>query len=188
MNSKAEDEPAVAAKYEKNATTPGLAHETTLKLLPIRVSHLCKRSALLQRGNALAALGRQEDARKSYEETFPLIKDEPRCARVDWERFSLFINIGNTFSRSGDFELADEQFKLAEQLGKDHLEEEEGSKNDGCGMVDGAKRARAFALKKAGREEEGKAILKEVIASQIKLKMEKEKQNQESGKAATGGE
>ena len=141
----------------------------------MRVSHLCKRSALLQRGNALAALGRQEDARKSYEEVFPLVKDEPRCARVDWERFSLYINIGNTFSRSGDFELADEQYKLAEQLGNDHLTEEEGSKNDGSGMIDGAKRARAFALKKAGREEEGKALLKEVIASQIQLKMEKEK-------------
>ena len=119
------------------------------------------------------------------------MKDEPRCARVDWERFSLFINIGNTFSRSGDFELADEQFKLAEKLGRDHLEEEEGSKNDGSGMVDGAKRARAFALKKVGREDEGKAILKEVIASQIKLKLEKEKKKQddaEAAKAVAGGE
>jgi hypothetical protein len=139
----------------------------------------------------LAALGRQEDARKSYEEVFPLVKDEPRCARVDWERFSLYINIGNTFSRSGDFELADEQFKLAEKLGMDHLEEEEGSRNDGSGMVDGAKRARAFALKKVGREDEGKAILKEVIASQIKLKLEKEKMKQdetEAAKAVAGGE
>lgn len=139
----------------------------------------------------MAALGRQEDARKSYEEVFPLVKDEPRCARVDWERFSLYINIGNTFSRSGDFELADEQFKLAEKLGRDHLEEEEGSRNDGSGMVDGAKRARAFALKKVGREDEGKAILKEVIASQIKLKLEKEKKKQdeaEAAKAVAGGE
>lgn len=139
----------------------------------------------------MAALGRQEDARISYEEVFPLVKDEPRCARVDWERFSLFINIGNTFSRSGDFELADEQFKLAEKLGRDHLEEEEGSRNDGSGMVDGAKRARAFALKKVGREDEGKAILKEVIASQIKLKLEKEKKKQdeaEAAKAVAGGE
>ena len=139
----------------------------------------------------MAALGRQEDARKSYEEVFPLVKDEPRCARVDWERFSLYINIGNTFSRSGDFELADEQFKLAEKLGMDHLEEEEGSRNDGSGMVDGAKRARAFALKKVGREDEGKAILKEVIASQIKLKLEKEKMKQdetEAAKAVAGGE
>jgi tetratricopeptide (TPR) repeat protein len=181
---KAEDEPDVDPKYEKNATTPGLAHETTLKLLPIRVSHLCKRSALLQRGNALAALGRQEEARASYEQVFPLITDEPRCARVDWERFSLFINIGNTYSRAGDYDLADEQFKLAEQLGRDHLGDTEGSDNDGHGMVDGAKRARSFALKKAGREEEGKTILKEVIASQIKLKMEKEQKKKDEEEAA----
>ena len=44
-------------KYEKNATSPGLANPTTLKLLPLRVSQLCMRSALLQRGNALAAMG-----------------------------------------------------------------------------------------------------------------------------------
>jgi hypothetical protein len=67
---------------------------------------------------------------------------------------------------------------------KDHLTEEEGSKNDGSGMVDGAKRPRAFALKKAGREEEGKALLKEVIASQIQLKMEKEKAKKEEEEAA----
>jgi tetratricopeptide (TPR) repeat protein len=163
-----------------------LAHEVTLKLLPIRISNLCKRSALLQKGNALAALGRQEEARLAYEQVFPLIQDEPRCARVDWERFSLFINIGNTYSRCGEFELGDEQYKLAEQLGRDHLNDEEGSKNDGCGMVDGAKRARAFALKKAGREEEAKALLKEVIASQIELKMRK--QEEEAAKAKNNAE
>jgi len=180
----AEEVPQIDPKYEKNATTPGLAHENTLKLLPIRVSELCKRSALLQRGNAFAALGKQEEARKSYEDVFPLIKEEPRCARVDWERFSLFINIGNTFSRAGDFELADEQYKIAQRLGQDHLDEEEGSKNDGQGMVDGAKRAKAFALKKAGREDEGKIILKEVIESQIRLKMEKEKKKKEEEEEA----
>lgn len=180
----AEEDPQIDPKYEKNATTPGLAHENTLKLLPIRVSELCKRSALLQRGNAFAALGKQDEARKSYEDVFPLIKDEPRCARVDWERFSLFINIGNTFSRAGDFELADEQYNIAQRLGQDHLDEEEGSKNDGQGMVDGAKRARAFALKKAGREDEGKVILKEVIESQIRLKMEKEKKKKEEEEEA----
>lgn len=185
----AEDAPEVDPKYEKNATTPGLAHETTLKLLPMRVAHLCKRSALLQRGNALAALGRQEDARASYELVFPLVEEEPRCARVDWERFSLYINIGNTFSREGEYDLANAQFQLAEKLGSDHLSDDEGSKNDGHGMVDGAKRARAFALKKVGREDEGKAILKEVIESQIKLKMEKEqKKKEEEAAAATEAE
>lgn len=136
----------------------------------------------------MAALGRQEDARNSYEEVFPLVVEEPRCARVDWERFSLYINIGNTFSRSGDFELADDQYKLAEKLGKDHLGEDEGSRNDGHGMVDGAKRARSFALKKAGREAEGKAILKEVIASQIQLKIEKEKKKKDDEEAAAAAQ
>lgn len=155
----------------------------------MRVAHLCKRSALLQRGNALAALGRQEDARASYELVFPLVEEEPRCARVDWERFSLYINIGNTFSREGEYDLANAQFQLAEKLGSDHLSDDEGSKNDGHGMVDGAKRARAFALKKVGREDEGKAILKEVIESQIKLKMEKEqKKKEEEAAAATEAE
>jgi len=184
----AEETPDVDPKYEKNATTPGLAHPSTLKLLPVRVSNLCKRSALLQRGNALAAMGKQEEARASYEEVFPLIKMEPRCARVDWERHSLFINIGNTYSRLGDFDLADVHYKRAEQLGLDHLGTEGGSKFDGTGMVNGAKRARAFALKKAGREEEAKVILKEVIESQIKLNMEEEtkkKKQQNNAAAAT---
>jgi len=97
--------------------------------------------------------------------------------------------MGNTFSRSGDFQLANEQYKLAEKLGRDHLNEEEGSKNDGHGMVDGAKRARAFALKKAGREDEGKAILKEVVESQIRLKLEKDKKKEEEEAATkTAGE
>jgi hypothetical protein len=39
-------------------------------------------------------------------------------------------------------------------------------------------------LKKAGREEEGKTILKEVIASQIKLKMEKEQKKKDEEEAA----
>ena len=115
------------------------------------------RSALLQRGNALAALGKEDEARESYEKVFPLLENEPRCARVDWERHSLYVNIGNTFSRSGDFTLADEQYKIAEQLGGDHLTAEGGSENDREGMVFCAKRARAFAPR------EVKAILKEVI-------------------------
>lgn len=155
-----------------------------MKLLPLRVSQLCKRSALLQKGNALAAMGKQDEARASYELIFPLLKDEPRCARVDWERHSLYINIGNTHSRDGNFELADEQYKIAETLGNDHLTTEEGSATDGNGMVNGAKRARAFALKKAGREAEGKAVLKEVIEAQIKVNADTEKKKMEE-EAAT---
>lgn len=164
----ANDEPVIDSKWEKNATAPGLANPAALKLLPIRVSHLCMRSALLQRGNALAAQGKEDQARESYEKVFPLLEKEPRCARVDWERHSLYVNIGNTFSRSGDFTLADEQYKIAEQLGNDHLTADGGSENDGKGMIACVKRARAFAMKKAGRVDEAKAILKEVIEQQIK--------------------
>lgn len=185
----ADDEPKLDPKFEKNATTPGLANPAALKLLPIRVSHLCMRSALLQRGNALAALGKEEEARESYEKVFPLLEKEPRCARVDWERHSLYVNIGNTFSRSGDYTLADEQYKIAEQLGSDHLSAEGGSENDGKGMVACAKRARAFALKKTGRIDEAKAILKEVIDQQIKDNiLAEQKKKEEEEKAAKEAE
>jgi len=167
----AEDKPVVDEKYERNATTPGLAHPSTLKLLPIRVAHLCMRSALLQKGNALCALGLQEKAREVYETVFPLLENEPRCARVDWERHSLYVNIGNTFSRDGDFELANEQYKIAENIGNDHLGEQGdgGSVHDGASMVNTAKRAKAFALQKAGKPDEAKALLKEVVAAEIEL-------------------
>lgn len=182
---KADDNPVLDPKFEKNATTPGLANPAALKLLPIRVSHLCMRSALLQRGNALAALGKEDEARESYEKVFPLLEKEPRCARVDWERHSLYVNIGNTFSRSGDFTLADEQYKIAEHLGDDHLSSEGGSENDGKGMVACAKRARAFALKKNGSIDEAKKILKEVIDQQIKDNIAAEqKKKEEEDKAA----
>jgi len=180
----ANDEPTIDANYEKNATSPGLANVTTLKLLPIRVAHLCLRSALLQRGNALAALGKEDQARESYEQVFPLLENEPRCARVDWERHSLYVNIGNTFSRSGDFTLADEQYKIAETLGRDHLELTEGSQNDGKGMVACSKRARAFALKRDGRADEAKKVLKEVVEQQIKDNMEAELKKKEEAEAA----
>jgi len=163
----AEDNPVVDPKYEKNATSPGLANPSTLKLLPLRVSQLCMRSALLQRGNALAALGREEEARATYEQVFPILKDEPRCARVDWERHSVYVNIGNTYSRMGDFENADAQYKVAEALGHDHINEKGGSEDDGRSMILCAKRSRAFALKKVGRVEEAKELMKEVIAQKL---------------------
>jgi len=175
----AEEDPVVDLKFERNATTPALANPAALKLLPIRVSDLCMRSALLQRGNALAARGEEDEARESYEKVFPLLEKEPRCARVDWERHSLYVNIGNTFSRSGDFTLADEQYKIAEKLGNDHLQSEGGSENDGKGMVACAKRARSFAMKKAGRIDEAKVILKEVIDQQIADNIVAEKKKEE---------
>lgn len=181
----AEENPVIDPNYERNATTPSLANPVALKLLPIRVSDLCMRSALLQRGNALAALAKEDEARESYEKVFPLLEKEPRCARVDWERHSLYVNIGNTFSRSGDFTLADVQYKIAEQLGNDHLNLDGGSETDGKGMVACAKRARAFAMKKAGRIEEAKTILREVIEQQIQdnIAAEKKKKEEEEAEA-----
>mmetsp|Transcript_1935 Transcript_1935/g.2713 ORF Transcript_1935/g.2713 Transcript_1935/m.2713 type:complete len:424 (-) Transcript_1935:73-1344(-) len=182
----AEDSPVVDPKYEKNATTPGLAHSSTLKLLPIRVSHLCLRSSLLQRGNALCAMGKEDEARESYEKVFPLLEEEPRCARVDWERHSLYVNIGNTFSRQGEYDLANEQYKLSEELGNDHLRGEGGSIKDGKAMVNASKRARAFAMKRAGKTDDAKALLKEVVTNEIKYKAEEEaeKKAEEEKKAA----
>lgn len=186
----AEDDQKIDLKYEKNATVPGLASLTTLKLLPIRVSHLCKRSALLQRGNALAALGKEGEARESYESVFPLLVDEPRCARVDWERHSLRVNIGNTHSREGNYELANEEYKIAEQLGNDHCNIEGGSIKDGKSMISSVKRSRAFALRRAGKIDEAKALLKEVIDQQIidNLEAEKKKAEEAEKKAEEANE
>lgn len=181
----AEDTPLINAKYEKNATTPGLANPSTLKLLPIRVSYLCQRSALLQRGNALAAMGLEDEARQSYEKVFPLLEGEPRCARVDWERHSLFVNIGNTHSRSGDYTSANEQFKIAENLGNDHFGKEQGSEKDGKGMIACTKRARAFALRRDGNMDEAKSLLKEVLEQQMKDNLEAEKKKAEEKEEAS---
>ena len=180
----AEDDPKIDPKYEKNATTPGLANPSTLKLLPIRVSHLCKRSALLQRGNALSALGKDAEARESYESVFDLLVGEPRSPRVDWERHSLYINIGNTFSRSGDYDAANEQYNIAEQIGNDHIAGGEGNTKDGKGMVACAKRARAFALRRADKIDEAKALLKEVVDQQIKDNLEEAKAKEEAAEKA----
>jgi tetratricopeptide (TPR) repeat protein len=163
----AEDNPVIDPKYEKNATSPGLANPATLKLLPIRVSQLCMRSALLQRGNALAALGKEDEARETYEKVLPILVYEPRCARVDWERHSVHVNIGNTYARVGGFDKADEHYKIAEALGNDHVNEKGGSEDDGRSMILCAKRARSFALKKVGRVDEAKKLLAEVIKDKI---------------------
>jgi len=186
ISEEANDMPKIEQKYEKNATTPGLANPTALKLLPIRVSHLCLRSALLQRGNSLAAMGKESEARDSYQKVIPLLEGEPRCARVDWERHSLYVNIGNTFSRTGDFDSADAQYTIARAMGTEHLDQEGGSVSDGKGMVACAKRARVFALKKADRIDEAKKLLKEVLDQQIKdnIEKEEEKKNKEAEEAA----
>jgi len=190
----AEDNPILDPKYERNATTPGLANPATLKLLPIRVSQLCMRSALLQRGNALAALGDEPKARETYQQVFPILEGEPRCARVDWERHSVYVNIGNTFSRSGDFDKANVQYTISEALGDDHVSEKGGSEDDGRSMILCAKRSRAFALKKVGRIDEAKALLGEVVQQKIaddaaaaqKKEEEAVKAKEEQEKASAG--
>lgn len=147
------------------------------------------RSALLQRGNALAALGRESEAEQTYAQVLPILKDEPRCARVDWERHSVHVNIGNTYARRGDYASAEEQYNLAEKLGEDHINEEGGSEDDGRSMVLCAKRSKAFALKKVGRVEDAKALLKEVLEQKIRDDAEAaKKKEEEAKKAADGGE
>ena len=143
------------------------------------MSELCLRSAYLHKGNALAALGREAEARETYLKVMPMLEPEPRCGRLDWERVSIYVNVGNTFSREGDFEKADEQYAKAEALGREHITASEGNQIDGMGIVVIAMRARAFALKRAGREDEGKKVLKDVIAMQINLNAENEKKKAE---------
>jgi tetratricopeptide (TPR) repeat protein len=163
------ERPAINANYQKNATKPGLANQASLKVMPPRVSHLCLRSAWLHMGNAYASKGMEGEARVYYEKVFPLLADEARCQRIDGERHALYVNIGNTYTREGNFDRADEEYKKAEQLGQDHLDAAVGSEDDGITMIIGAKRARAKALKKVGREDDAKALMKEVVATQLKL-------------------
>jgi tetratricopeptide (TPR) repeat protein len=125
------------------------------------------RSALLQRGNALAAMGREDEARETYEKVFPFLEGEPRCARVDWERHSVHVNIGNTYARTGEYDRADEKYKIAESIGMDHINEAGGSEDDGRSMILCAKRSRAFALKKVGKVEEAKTLMAEIIKQKI---------------------
>lgn len=179
----AEEEPKIDPKYEKNATSPGLANPTSLKLQPLRVSQLCLRSAYLHRGNALRALGRDAEARESYSKVLPMLENEPRCGRLDWERMSIIVNIGNTFTSEGDYAKATEQYDKAEKLGKDHLDAKDGNKTDGMGIMLAAMRARAFSLKKAGKEDEAKAKLREVLELQMKLNVELEKKKKEEEEA-----
>jgi len=173
----AEEDPTPNPKHETNATCPGLSNPSLLKFFPKRVAILCQRAAYLHRGNALSALGRDEEARGSYEKVLPLLDPEPRCCRLDWERSSALVNIGNTFSRQGNFEKANEYYDKAEKLGTEHMDAKDGNRGEGMGIRMVAMRARAFALKKAGREEEAKTLLREVLKYQLEYNelMEKEK-------------
>ncbi|GKY95597.1 hypothetical protein MPSEU_000521000 [Mayamaea pseudoterrestris] len=158
----AEEEPK-EPKYETNATYPGLSHPTSLKYIPARASMLCKRAAYLHAGNALHAQGKYAEAREYYEKTLPLLEPEPRSCRIDWERSAALINIGDTHSREDNYELASKYYDKAEQFGKDHLVVEDGNHTEGKGIVVVTKKARAAALKRAGKEEEAKSMWREVL-------------------------
>ena len=144
-----------------------------------RVSLLCLRSAHLHRGNALSALGRDEEAKASYLLVLPMIEKEPRSCRLDWERNSCFVNIGNTYSRQGNFVKANEYYDMAEKLGKDHVDAENGNKVDGMALMIVSMRQRSFALKKAGKDDDAKKQMRAVLEMQQKLDVETVKQNAE---------
>lgn len=132
-------------------------------------------------------MGREEDAIKTYNEVFPLLEGEPRCARVDWERHSLYVNIGNCLSRSGNYDAASEQYEIAEKLGAEHIEA--GNTKDGKGMVACSRRSRAFALRRAGKVDEAKALLRQVLEDQIKDNLEADRlKAEEAAKAAAEAE
>jgi hypothetical protein len=134
-------------------------------------------------------MGQEVEARETYEKVFPFLEGEPRCARVDWERHSVHVNIGNTYARAGDYERADEHYKIAEHIGLDHINEAGGSEDDGRSMILIAKRSRAFALKKVGKVEEAKTLMAKVIKQKIAddAAAAKRKEEEAAATAAVGG-
>ena len=115
-------------------------------------------------------MDKDEEARAIYEKAIPILALESRSARVDWERSSFIVNIGNTYSRQGDFEKANEMYTKAEKLGKEQCEMK--ATPDGLGLILVSKKARAFALKRCGREDDGKTVMREVIEGQMELDKE----------------
>lgn len=180
MAVEAEDKPQLK-NHEKDPTYPGLLNKGLLQYMPLRVSTICLRSVYLHCGNALSAMGKDEEARAQYEKALPILENEPRSARLDWERSSFMVNIGNTYSRQGNFEKANELYAKAEKLGDEQCEV--GANPDGLGLILVSKRARAFALKRCGKEDEGKAVLREVLEGQMQLDKELVKWREEMKRA-----
>jgi len=146
--------------------------------MSIRVSQLCLRSALLHHGNALRALGRPVDARASYLKVWPMLEPEPRCPRLDWERMSILVNLGDT--HADDLQKACEYYDQAQQLGQDHVNAAQGGQLDGLGMVIGAARARCFCLQKVGDEAKAKEGMRQVLQWQLEYNnLKEEKQAEE---------
>lgn len=150
--------------HERNPTYSGLCNPAWKEFIPSRVASICLRSAYLHCGNALAAMGKDAEAREMYLAGFPIVDAEVRASRVDWERTSYLINIGNSYSREGNFEKADEYYKQCEKLGDEQIAND--CKSDGMGIKLVALRARAFALNRNGMVDKGKEVLREVLKQQ----------------------
>jgi tetratricopeptide (TPR) repeat protein len=121
-----------------------------------------------------------------------MLTDEPRSVRVDWERCSLYVNIGNTYSGEGNYDNAAKQYKKVVAIGQEHIdnsniEGNDSTKLDGMAMTVVAKRANSFALKKANRLDEAKALLSEVLKLQLQVN-ELHAQQQEQEAAGAGSE
>lgn len=161
-----------------------------------RVSHLCLRNGYMQQSNALAALGgREPEVRQLCTKVLSMLETEARCSRLDWERASAHVNIGNSYSREdNNYKEAEKAYQAAEQLAQDHLDSDVGNKLEAQGMLALALRAKAFALKKAGQEEEGKQVLRKALEYQMKYNVEKaaqqkeEKEREEAAMAAAAAE
>lgn len=177
------DENPVMRKHDKDPTYPGLVNPDWKEYIPPRVAEICLRSCYLHTGNALAALGKNAEARAIYEAGFKFVDAEARSSRVDWERSSYLINIGNSYSREGDYDKADEYFKQCEKFGDEQIGND--CKADGMGIKLVALRARAFALNRNGKIEEGKEVLREVLKQQPLVAEETAKWRKEMMEAAT---
>jgi len=98
----------------------------------------------------------------------------------------LYVNIGQSHSKQGDYASAKAQFEIAEKLGEEHVAS--GNAKDGKSMVACSKRAHAFALRRTGKIDEAKSLLREVLQNQIMDNLEAEKQKLEEAKAAAVAE
>jgi len=158
----------------KSTCTPMhcLQHPSNTHLQNPRVSDLCHRAALLQKGNALQACGRHDEARTAYLRALKILEADTRCARTDWERHSLLLNCGNTLLLQGSQKEAREYFAKAEAMGQEHVDEELGSTKDGRQMVAAAKVALARAFKIGGDLEGAKRIVGELVKERQKAKEE----------------
>ncbi|GMH83898.1 hypothetical protein TL16_g09751 [Triparma laevis f. inornata] len=176
----------------EDRSQPGLANGGNKKFINERVSLLCKRSAYLQKGNALQALGRFEEARTSYITCLGLLDDEIRTSRTDWERMSLNLNIGNAWLAEGNMEKAKEFWSKAEAYGTEHVEHELGAKKEGKAMIAAARKCLARGYSKQGEEGKAKEIVTELleekrkdmdIEAEERKKLEEEKKEKAAIKA-----